>query len=103
MEEETKNKIENMVKENKIFLFIKGTPQMPMCGFSYRVALLLTNLNVKFESINVLENQDIREGIKEYSNWPTIPQLYVNGEFIGGCEICEELFESGELQKILNL
>lgn len=102
MNEDTKSKIDNMVKENKVFLFMKGTPTAPMCGFSYRVARILTDLNIDFASTNVLEDNEVREGIKIYSDWPTIPQLYVNGKFIGGCEIVEELYISEELQKILN-
>ncbi len=100
---ETKEKIASIIKENDIFLFMKGTPDMPMCGFSYRVASLLMGLEVNFASYNVLEDMEIRQGIKDFSNWPTIPQLYIKGEFIGGCDIVEELFEQGELQKKLKI
>lgn len=101
MKEETKNKIEKYISENKIFLFMKGDPTSPQCGFSYRVVAMLEDLNVDFASFNVLEDQDIREGVKEFTNWPTIPQLYVRGEFIGGCDIVEELFSNGELEKLV--
>ena len=99
MDEDTKQRIEKMI-ENKVFLFMKGTPEMPLCGFSAQVIQILSHLGVEFESCNVLQDLEIREGIKEYSNWPTIPQLYVNKEFIGGCDIITELFESGELQSL---
>jgi len=80
-------------------LFMKGTPQFPMCGFSGQVVQILDYLGVPYKGVNVLDNQDVREGIKTYSNWPTIPQLYVKGEFIGGCDIVREMFQSGELQQ----
>tara|TARA_B100000965_G_scaffold384004_1_gene383799 strand:- start:37 stop:354 length:318 start_codon:yes stop_codon:yes gene_type:complete len=96
-----KNKIKDMIEKNDICLFMKGTPDSPQCGFSMAVANVLKHLNVKFEGINVLENESIRQGIKEYSDWPTIPQLYIKGEFIGGCDIVKEMFEKGELKKIL--
>ena len=96
-------KIKNLVEKNEVFLFMKGTPDVPQCGFSLSVANILKHLNIKFESLNVLDNEDIRQGIKSYSDWPTIPQLYVKGKFIGGCDIVKEMFEKGELQKILNV
>ena len=96
-----KNKIKDMIEKNNICLFMKGTPDSPQCGFSMAVVNALKHLNVKFEGINVLEEQNLRQGIKEYSDWPTIPQLYIKGEFIGGCDIVKEMFEKGELKKIL--
>ena len=99
---EIKDKISNLIKENSICLFMKGTPDSPQCGFSMAVSNILKILNVKFKGINVLEDQSIREGIKVYSDWPTIPQLYVNKEFIGGCDIVKEMFENGELKNFLD-
>ena len=96
-------KIKNLVEKNEVFLFMKGSPDVPQCGFSLSVANILKHLNIKFESLNVLDNEDIRQGIKSYSDWPTIPQLYVKGKFIGGCDIVKEMFEKSELQKILNI
>ena len=101
MDEKTKQKINDLLKKNEVCLFMKGTPEVPQCGFSLAVANVLKHLEVKFEGINILDNMDIREGIKEYSDWPTIPQLYVKEEFIGGCDIVKEMFESGDLQKKL--
>lgn len=98
MEENTKNKIENTVKSNDVCLFMKGTPDAPQCGFSLAVSNVLKHLEVSFRGINVLDDNEIRNGIKEYSDWPTIPQLYIKGEFIGGCDIIKEMFEKGELQ-----
>ena len=98
---ETKDKIQKLIDANDICLFMKGTPDSPQCGFSMAVSNVLKHLNVNFKGVNVLEDQDLRDGIKEYSDWPTIPQLYVKKEFIGGCDIVKELFEKGELQKIL--
>lgn len=95
------SRIENMVKSNKIFLFMKGSPQMPMCGFSAQAVRLLQEHGVKFEAFNVFDDEDIRQGIKEYADWPTIPQLYVNGEFVGGCDIMTELHQTGELAALL--
>ena len=89
--------INNEIKSNNIVLFMKGTPIFPMCGFSAAVVQILTDLGVKFNSINVLDSNEMREGIKKFSNWPTIPQLYVKEEFIGGCDIVKEMHESGEL------
>ena len=98
---EIKNKIESLLKENKICLFMKGTPEAPQCGFSMAVSNVLKHLNVNFKAINILEDEKLRQGIKDYSDWPTIPQLYVNQEFIGGCDIVKEMFEKGELKRIL--
>ena len=99
MNENIKEKINNLIKENEVCLFMKGTPEVPQCGFSLAVSNVLKLLSVKFIGINVLEDSEIREGIKAYSDWPTIPQLYVKSEFIGGCDIIKEMFEKGELQK----
>jgi len=96
-----KNEIKTIVEKNNVCLFMKGTPDSPQCGFSMAVSNILKHLNVKFEGINVLENENIRNGIKEYSDWPTIPQLYIKGEFVGGCDIVKEMFEKGELKKLL--
>ena len=90
--------IKSTIDANDVVLFMKGTPVFPQCGFSSVVARVLDHLQVDFESVNVLEDNEIREGIKSFSNWPTIPQLYVKGEFVGGCDIVKEMFESGELQ-----
>ena len=102
MDEKTKSLISDEIKNNEICLFMKGTPDVPQCGFSLAVANILKHLDVTFKGINVLENQDLREAIKEYSDWPTIPQLYIKGKFIGGCDIVKEMYENGELKKILN-
>ena len=101
MNENTKKKIDDLIEKNKICLFMKGTPDVPQCGFSLAVSNILKHLEINFKGINVLEDNSIREGIKEFSEWPTIPQLYVKGKFIGGCDIVKEMFEKGELQKIL--
>ena len=93
--------IDKEVKGSDVVLFMKGTPQFPMCGFSGRVVQILSYLGVDYSSANVLENQELREGIKAYTNWPTIPQLYVKGEFVGGADIITEMFQAGELQKHL--
>jgi len=98
MKEETKKKITDLIEVNQICLFMKGTPEVPQCGFSMAVSNVLKHLAVKFTGVNVLEDPEIREGIKEYSDWPTIPQLYIKGEFIGGCDIIKEMFEKGDLQ-----
>ena len=90
--------IKNEISSSDVVLFMKGTPAFPMCGFSATVVQLLSNLGVKFSSVNVLESDEIREGIKQFSNWPTIPQLYIKEEFIGGCDIVKEMFEKGDLQ-----
>ena len=94
--------IKNEIKSNDIVLFMKGTPVFPMCGFSAAVVQILTDIGVKFNSINVLDSNEMREGIKKFSDWPTIPQLYVKKEFIGGCDIVKEIYESGELLQLLN-
>jgi len=94
--------IKNEIKSNDVLLFMKGTPAFPMCGFSAAVVQILNNMGVKFNSINVLDNEKMREGIKNYSNWPTIPQLYVKEEFIGGCDIVKEMNDSGELLELFN-
>ena len=96
---ETKEKIKNLIKENDVCLFMKGTPDAPQCGFSMAVTNVLKHINVKFKSVNVLEDENLRNGIKDFSDWPTIPQLYIKEEFIGGCDIVKELFENGELKK----
>ena len=101
MDENLKNKINNELKENEVCLFMKGTPDVPQCGFSLAVANVLKHLEVKFKGINVLENTDLREGIKKFSDWPTIPQLYIKKEFVGGCDIVKEMYENGELRKVL--
>ena len=93
--------LDEIIKNNKVVLFMKGTPDMPQCGFSMAVANVLKHLEVKFTGINVLDDEEVRNGIKEYSNWPTIPQLYVNEEFVGGCDIVREMFEKKELQALL--
>ena len=98
---EIKQKIEKLIKDNDVCLFMKGTADSPQCGFSMAVSNVLKHLNVKFNGINVLEDSEIREGIKKYSDWPTIPQLYIKGEFIGGCDIVKEMFEKKELQSKL--
>ena len=102
MEQQTKDLIKNEIESNEVCLFMKGTPDAPQCGFSMAVSNILKILEVNFKGINVLESQNIREGIKVYSDWPTIPQLYVEKEFIGGCDIVKEMFESGELLKLFN-
>ena len=101
MDENTKNLIENHIDTNEVCLFMKGTPDAPQCGFSMAVSNMLKILEVDFKGINVLENQNLREGIKIFSDWPTIPQLYIKKEFVGGCDIVKEMYENGELQKIL--
>lgn len=101
MDVDLRNKIDEYVKKNDVFLFMKGTPDVPMCGFSAQAAAILKEHAVTFESLNVLDHEDIRQGIKVYSDWPTIPQLYVKGEFVGGCDIMIEMHESGELEKVL--
>ena len=92
--------IENEVKANDVVLFMKGTPQFPMCGFSGQVVQILDHLGVAYKGLNVLESEELRHGIKSYSNWPTIPQLYVKGEFIGGSDIMMEMYQNGELQQL---
>ena len=99
MDEQVKSLIQNHIDNNEVCLFMKGTPDAPQCGFSMAVANILKILDVNYKGINVLEDQKIREGIKVFSDWPTIPQLYVKKEFIGGCDIVKEMFENGELKK----
>ena len=101
MDQQVKEQIEKEINDNKICLFMKGTPDAPQCGFSMAVSNILKILNVQFKGVNVLENQNLREGIKKFSEWPTIPQLYINKEFVGGCDIVKEMYENGELKKIL--
>ena len=101
MDDQTKNLILNNIENNEVCLFMKGTPDAPQCGFSMAVSNILKILEVKFQGINVLENQNLREGIKTFSDWPTIPQLYIKGEFVGGCDIVKEMFEKGELKNLL--
>jgi monothiol glutaredoxin len=95
------DRIQSDIEANQVFLYMKGTPMFPQCGFSARVVQILSHLGVPFSSANVLEEQELREGVKEYSQWPTIPQLYVKGEFVGGCDIVTEMFQSGELETLL--
>tara|TARA_Y100001970_G_scaffold250772_2_gene322905 strand:+ start:3347 stop:3679 length:333 start_codon:yes stop_codon:yes gene_type:complete len=102
VDNEIKNIIENHIGNNEVCLFMKGTPDAPQCGFSMAVTNLLKILDVNFKGINVLENQSLREGIKIFSDWPTIPQLYVKKEFVGGCDIVKEMYENGELKKIFD-
>ena len=101
MNDEIKNMIQNEIDNNEVCLFMKGTPDAPQCGFSMAVSNMLKILEVNFKGINVLENQELREGIKVFSDWPTIPQLYIKKEFVGGCDIVKEMYESGELAKLL--
>ena len=96
-----KLELKKIIDSNEVCLFMKGVPEAPQCGFSMALSNILKHLNVNFKGINVLENESIRQGIKEYSDWPTIPQLYIKGEFIGGCDIVKEMFESGELKTLL--
>ena len=101
MDQQTKKFIDNEINNNEVCLFMKGTPDAPQCGFSMAVSNILKLLEVKFKGINVLENEQLRLGIKEYSEWPTIPQLYIKKEFVGGCDIVKEMYENGELNKVL--
>ena len=102
MNETINNLIKNTLSQNDVCLFMKGTPDVPQCGFSMAISNMLKILEVNFKSINVLENEELRQGIKEFSDWPTIPQLYLGGEFLGGSDIVKEMYESGELQKKLS-
>ena len=102
MDDKTKNTIQKHIDNNDVCLFMKGTPDAPQCGFSMAVSNMLKILEVNFQGINVLEDQSIREGIKTYSDWPTIPQLYVKKEFVGGCDIVKEMYENGELKTLLD-
>ena len=101
MDETTKNTIQDHIDNNEVCLFMKGTPDAPQCGFSMAVSNMLKILEVNFKGVNVLEDQNIREGIKVYSDWPTIPQLYIKKQFVGGCDIVKEMYENGELKKVL--
>ena len=101
MDQQTNDLIKNEIDSNEVCLFMKGTPDAPQCGFSMAVSNILKMLEVNFKGVNVLENQNLREGIKIYSDWPTIPQLYVKKEFVGGCDIIKEMYENGELSKLL--
>jgi|TARA_B100001964_G_C13776291_1_gene398244 monothiol glutaredoxin len=102
MNQEISNLIKNELKNNDVCLFMKGTPDAPQCGFSMAISNMLKILEVNFKAVNILENEELRQGIKEFSDWPTIPQLYLKGEFLGGCDIVKEMYESGELQKKLS-
>jgi monothiol glutaredoxin len=102
MDDQTKNAITSHIENNEVCLFMKGTPDAPQCGFSMAVSNMLKILEINFTGINVLEDQSIREGIKIFSDWPTIPQLYIKKEFVGGCDIVKEMYENGELKKILD-
>ena len=102
MDQQTKELIENNINTNEVCLFMKGTPDAPECGFSMAVANMLKILEVNYKSVNVLSDQSIREGIKKFSEWPTVPQLYVKKEFVGGCDIVKEMFENGELKKLFD-
>ena len=102
MDDQTKALIQDQIEKNDVCLFMKGTPDAPQCGFSMAVSNMLKILEVNFEGVNVLESQNIREGIKVFSDWPTIPQLYIKKEFVGGCDIVKEMYENGELKKILD-
>ena len=101
MDQQTKDLINNEITNNEVCLFMKGTPDAPQCGFSMAISNMLKILEVNYKGINVLETQSLREGIKEFSDWPTIPQVYIKGEFVGGCDIVKEMYENGELKKIL--
>ena len=101
MDQQIKSLIDNEITNNEVYLFMKGTPDAPQCGFSMAVSNMLKILEVNFKGINVLENEQLRQGIKEFSEWPTIPQLYIKKEFVGGCDIIKEMYENGELKKVL--
>ena len=101
MDDQTKNLIQSHIDTNEVCLFMKGTPDAPQCGFSMAISNMLKILEVNYKGINVLESQSLREGIKKFSDWPTIPQVYIKGEFVGGCDIVKEMYESGELSKLL--
>ena len=102
MDDKTKTIIQNHINDNEVCLFMKGTPDAPQCGFSMAVSNMLKILEVKYKGINVLEDQSIRDGIKTFSDWPTIPQLYIKKEFVGGCDIVKEMYESGDLKKVFD-
>ena len=101
MDQQTNDLIKNEIENNEVCLFMKGTPDAPQCGFSMAISNILKILEVNFKGINVLENEELRQGIKKFSDWPTIPQLYIKKEFVGGCDIVKEMYENGELKKIL--
>ncbi len=103
MTPELKAKLDKLVTDNKVMVFMKGSKLMPQCGFSNNVVQIMNTFGVPFETVDVLDNPDIRQGIKEYSNWPTIPQIYINGEFVGGSDIAIELYQSGELQQMVEV
>jgi monothiol glutaredoxin len=98
-----KEKLKKIIDDNEVCLFMKGVPEAPQCGFSMAVSNILKHLNVNFKGINVLEDESIRQGVKEYSDWPTVPQLYIKGDFVGGCDIVKEMFENGELKELLQM
>lgn len=102
MDDQTQNRIQSEIDATDVVLFMKGTPVFPQCGFSAAVVQVLNHMGVPFKGVNVLDDMSVREGIKEFSNWPTIPQLYVKGEFVGGCDIVREMFETGELSELLS-
>ena len=102
MDDKTKTIIQNHINDNEVCLFMKGTPDAPQCGFSMAVSNMLKILEVKYKGINVLEDQNLREGVKVFSDWPTIPQLYIKKEFVGGCDIIKEMYENGELKKVFD-
>tara|TARA_Y100001970_G_scaffold282550_1_gene395610 strand:+ start:19420 stop:19752 length:333 start_codon:yes stop_codon:yes gene_type:complete len=102
MDEQTNELISNEINNNEVCLFMKGTPDAPQCGFSMAVSNILKILEVKYKGVNVLENEKLRQGIKKFSDWPTIPQLYINKEFVGGCDIVKEMFENGELKQLFD-
>ena len=102
MDEQTNELISNEINDNEVCLFMKGTPDAPQCGFSMAVSNILKILEVKYKGVNVLENEKLRQGIKEFSDWPTIPQLYINKEFVGGCDIVKEMFQNGELKQLFD-
>lgn len=103
MTPETKSRIDSLVNENKVVVFMKGSKLMPQCGFSNNVVQIMNTLGIPYKTIDVLDDPEIRQGIKEYSSWPTIPQIYINGEFVGGSDIAIELYQSGELQQIVEV
>jgi len=103
MNQELKTRIDKLLKDNKVLVFMKGSKLMPQCGFSNNVVQILNTLGVSYETIDVLADSDIRQGIKEYSNWPTIPQVYINGEFVGGSDILIELYQNGELEQMVTV
>lgn len=102
MSKDIKERISNSISEDRVVLFMKGTRDIPMCGFSAKVVEMLNSLQVEYKTYDVISDADLRSGIKEFSNWPTLPQLYIGGEFVGGCDICVEMFENGELAQKLN-